>query len=64
MAKRKTRGGKREGAGRKTLAELGVERRERKVLAAFTPTEYARLAAQAERVGVTVSELVALRAVG
>lgn len=49
--------------GRKRLADHGLEKRDRKVLASFTPTQHERLEAEADDEGVTVAELVAQRAV-
>lgn len=64
MPKRKRQGGARRGAGRKPLSAHGLQRRDRKVLASFTPDEYERLDADADGEGVTVAELVAQRALG
>lgn len=64
MPKRKKSGGVRARAGRKPLAEHGIEKRDKKVLASFTPTEHRRLERQADNEGVTVSELVAQKANG
>lgn len=50
--------------GRKSLAEHGLQKRDRKVLASFTPAEYEGLETEADNEGMTVSELVAQRAVG
>lgn len=50
--------------GRKPLADHGLERRDRKVLASFTASEFSALEREAEDEGVTVTELVAQRAVG
>jgi hypothetical protein len=49
-------------AGRKPLAMHGIEARSRKVLASFTPTQFTRLEADADSEGITVAELVAMRA--
>lgn len=45
--------------GRKPLALLGRERRDRKVLASFTPSQHAALERLADAEGVTLAELVA-----
>jgi hypothetical protein len=58
------RGGSRKRSGRKRLADLGMEKRDRKVLASFTPSEFEKLDAEADEEGVTVSELVAQKAIG
>lgn len=50
--------------GRPPLSVYGLAARTRRVLAAFTPDEYAQLELDAEREGVTVAELVAQRALG
>lgn len=64
MPKQKSR--KQPGArmGRPPLSVYGLAARTRRVLAAFTPDEYAQLELDAEREGVTVAELVAQRALG
>lgn len=48
--------------GRKPLALYGLQKRDKKVLASFTPIEYEQLEEAADQEGVTVSELVAQRA--
>jgi hypothetical protein len=61
MSKQKTQNSR---GGRKPLAAHGLERRDRKVLASFTETQFTALEREADDEGVTVSELVAQRAVG
>lgn len=51
-------------AGRKPLSAHGKEARTCKLVASFTPTQYAALEADAEDEGVTIAELVAQRATG
>ena len=50
--------------GRKPLSSKGLERRQCKVLASFTPSERDALVEDAEAEGVSLAELVALRALG
>ena len=57
-----THGGARKGAGRKTYAELGLVAKTARVMVRFTPDELARLERDAEREGISVSELVSRRA--
>lgn len=45
--------------GRKPLSSKGLERRQCKVLASFTPREHAALVARAHAKGVSLAELVA-----
>jgi hypothetical protein len=57
-----TPAGQQDTRGRKSLAAQGKEARSRKLVAAFTPTQFLQLEADADAEGITVAELVAMRA--
>jgi len=62
QSKKQGSGGARRRAGRKPLSAYGLERRDAKVLASFTAQQFEALEADADEEGMTVSELVAQRA--